>query len=64
LSDKYSYLSGLITTNTDMKYQNRKTFYSKDIGKVKVFNTLVKQQGQGHKVKPVDTNERSCQNKH
>jgi hypothetical protein len=43
--------NGLVTRNTHLKSQNPSTYQSQDRVKVKVFNKLVKHQGEGHKVK-------------
>ena len=39
---------GLITRNTNVKYQSFSTHFSKVINKVKVFKKWIKLQGQGH----------------
>jgi hypothetical protein len=52
--------NGLITNNTNEKFESLSTYQSKDIAKVKIFNPQVKYQGQGHRVKLLVPMERSC----
>ena len=45
------YLKGLVTRNTHVQYKSPITSGKKVMAKVKVFQKLVKLQGQGHKLK-------------